>query len=61
MKNNPCLVCQLRYEDKNNSFCRKCDKRIAYVQQLEEELNFSMSYTNNSMALLWPKRAFRIL
>ena len=49
MKNNPCLICRLRYEDKNNSRCRKCDKRLDYVQQLEEELHFSMSYTNTSI------------
>jgi hypothetical protein len=49
MKNNPCLACRMRDEDKNNSLCRKCERRVDYVQQLEEELNFSMSYTNTSI------------
>ena len=49
MNNNPCLVCQMLNEDKNNSFCVNCEKRINYVQQLEEQLNYSMSYTNTSI------------
>ena len=49
MNNNPCLVCRMRYQDKNNSLCRNCDKRVDYVQQLEEELNFSMSYNNTNI------------
>ena len=46
MKHNPCLACRMLKEDKNNSHCTKCDKRIGYVQQLEQELNFSMSYAD---------------
>ena len=49
MKHNPCLVCRMRDEDKNNSLCIQCDKRIGYVQHLEQELNFSMSYTSTRL------------
>ncbi|MEE4261345.1 MAG: hypothetical protein V2I56_01565 [Desulfobacteraceae bacterium] len=49
MKNNPCLVCRMRDEDKNNRLCRECEKRIGYVQKLEQELNFSMSYDNTRL------------
>ena len=49
MKNNPCLVCAMRDKDKNNTLCRKCEKRIGYVHQLEMELNFSLSYTGTDL------------
>ena len=46
MKNNPCRMCRMRDEDKNNRLCLGCEKRIIYVQQLDQELNFSKSYTD---------------
>lgn len=42
MKHNAYLVCRMHDEDKNDSLCIQCDKRISYVQHLEQELNFSM-------------------
>jgi hypothetical protein len=39
----------MRDEDKNNSLCTDCDKRIGYVRHLEQELNYSMSYTDTSL------------
>lgn len=49
MKNNPCLGCRMRDKDKNNSLCLKCEKRVGYVQQLEQELNFSASYSDTGL------------
>jgi len=49
MKNNPCRVCRMRDEDKNNRLCLGCEKRIIYDQQLEQELNFSKSYTDTCL------------
>lgn len=41
MKTNPCLQCQLKNQDKNNSMCMQCNKRLEYVSYLERELNFA--------------------
>mgnify|MGYP000165093586 FL=1 len=38
---NPCLQCPRRNKDKNNSQCRVCDKRMAYLRRLSRELEFS--------------------
>lgn len=40
---NPCLQCQRRDQDKNNSQCRVCRKRMAYLRQLACDLEFSAS------------------
>jgi hypothetical protein len=39
----------MRDEDKNNRLCLGCEKRIIYDQQLEQELNFSKSYTDTCL------------
>lgn len=38
---NPCLQCQRLEKDKNNSQCRTCEKRIAYLRELARDLEFS--------------------
>ena len=43
MKSNPCLLCQLKNQDKNNPMCMHCDKRFNYLSCLERELNFAMT------------------
>jgi hypothetical protein len=43
MKSNPCLLCQLKDQDKNNQMCMHCVKRIEYVSNLERELSFAMT------------------
>jgi hypothetical protein len=45
MKSNPCLLCQLKDQDKNNQMCMHCIKRLEYVSHLERELNFAMTNT----------------
>jgi hypothetical protein len=39
----------MRDENKNNSLCRGRKKRIGYVQQLEQELKYSKSYTGSGL------------
>jgi hypothetical protein len=39
----------MRDQDKNNSLCVECEKRVGYVQRLEQELNFSMSYNDTGL------------
>lgn len=38
---NPCRQCIRGNQDKNNSHCRACDKRLAYLRQLACDLEFS--------------------
>jgi uncharacterized paraquat-inducible protein A len=38
---NPCLQCHRLNKDKNNSQCRVCHKRMAYLRHLTSELEFS--------------------
>ena len=40
---NPCHQCHRRDKDKNNSQCRVCNKRIAYLRRLACDLEFSAS------------------
>ena len=49
MKSNPCLICQLKDQDKNNQICRHCAKRLEYVSQLEKELSFAMTNTDTKL------------
>ena len=53
MKSNPCLLCQLKDQDKNNQMCMHCIKRLEYVSHLERELNFAM--TNTETKTLSPR------
>ena len=39
MTANPCQSCPLFHADKNNATCRKCEKRIQYVKNLDHQLN----------------------
>jgi hypothetical protein len=45
MKSNPCLLCQLKDQDKNNPMCMHCVNRLEYVNYLERELSFGMTHT----------------
>jgi hypothetical protein len=38
MRINPCRSCPLIDEDKNNLTCLRCDKRVAYIQDLDRQL-----------------------
>jgi hypothetical protein len=62
MKSNPCLLCQLKDQDKNNQICTHCVKRIEYVSNLEKELSFAMtnseSKPQSSRLPLLSKRAY---
>ena len=49
MKRNPCMSCRMLDKDKNNKLCLNCKKRVGYLQQLEQELNFSITYTNTGL------------
>ena len=40
-RHNPCLQCRLGKKDKNNSQCRVCNKRVAYLRRLAGDLEFS--------------------
>jgi hypothetical protein len=40
---NPCRNCGLKEQDKNNSTCRNCDKRLAYLRGLTRDLEFTAS------------------
>jgi hypothetical protein len=44
MKSTPCLECPMKNEDKNNSVCLNCDKRIRYVRYLQRSLNYCAAY-----------------
>ena len=46
---NPCLLCQLRDQDKNNRMCMHCVKRLEYVNYLERELSFAMTNTETKL------------
>ena len=35
---NPCKSCDLINEDKNNSECMSCDKRMEYLRKIEEDM-----------------------
>lgn len=54
MKKSPCLECPLKDEDKNNSACSNCKKRMVYVSGLARRLEFSASYAGD------PTHALRI-
>jgi hypothetical protein len=54
MDSNPCLLCQLKDQDKNNQMCLRCAKRLEYVNDLERVLNFSM--TNTETKTIAPPR-----
>jgi hypothetical protein len=43
MKSNPCRLCQLKDQDKNNQICMHCVKRLDYVSFIERELSFGMT------------------
>jgi len=45
MKSNPCLKCPTGDKDKNNKTCMHCDKRIQYVCELDQALDFSRCNT----------------
>lgn len=54
---NPCRQCCLGNQDKNNSQCRACEKRMAYVRQLACELEFSAAaVVDNGYPLHLPSR-----
>ncbi len=54
---SPCLQCQRRDQDKNNSQCRVCRKRMAYLRQLACDLEFSASMAvDNGYPLHLPAR-----
>ena len=40
-RTNPCQDCRLKDKDKNNITCRKCDKRLNYLEGLACDLEFS--------------------
>jgi hypothetical protein len=40
---NPCRLCQLKDQDKNNRICMHCVKRLEYVSAIERELSFGMT------------------
>ena len=44
MKPNPCLSCTGEKKDKNNEVCRDCERRIEYINHLDLELNYFLSY-----------------
>ena len=41
MQSHPCRECPRLDQDKNNPTCRRCNKRLQYVDELERRLNFS--------------------
>jgi hypothetical protein len=42
---SPCRQCPRGHQDKNNAQCQKCRKRLAYLQRLTRELEFSAAVT----------------
>jgi hypothetical protein len=44
MKINPCLSCEMKDCSKNNPICYDCKKRIAYLEDLNQSLNYATSY-----------------
>ena len=49
MKSNPCLLCQLIDQDKNNQMCKHCAKRLEYLRHLEKELSYAMTNTETKL------------
>ena len=37
MKTSPCEDCPLRFADKNNINCARCNKRVAYLSQINQD------------------------
>lgn len=48
MKGSPCLECDLKDEDKNNSSCRRCSARIRYVRGLENRAEYTHAYPGDA-------------
>jgi len=54
---NPCRQCHGLHKDKNNSQCRVCDKRMAYLRRLACDLEFSAAIpVDNGYPLHLPPR-----
>ena len=46
MRSNPCMLCALKSQDRNNQMCMQCDKRLDYVKYLEKELSYARTNTD---------------
>jgi hypothetical protein len=54
MTHNPCKKCSKVNEDKNNSVCRKCEKRLLYVTHLEQAFGSPAAGTNSDAFVQLP-------
>jgi hypothetical protein len=54
MTHNPCKKCSKVNDDKNNLICRKCEKRLLYVTQMEQAFGSPAAGTNSDAFVQLP-------
>jgi len=54
---NPCLRCDHLKDDKNTPICRQCQKRLHYLRQIADDLQFcAISESNPNYVIQLPRR-----